>query len=176
MSTNFFWYMEHHTVGSRALPTGETVWRSKGFDEDDPKYHLGKRSGAGLYCWDCRVTLCSEGEESIHSGSNTFLSACPKCGKTEEDNIPSRFDRLADTEAEYVPEEADYRKPTGVAGCCSFTWAQDPDQALAIMMERPNEILVEDEYGRAYTGEEFLKLLDASCPVHIHKMIGQRFS
>lgn len=176
MSTNFYWYMEHHSVGDRALPTGETIYRSKGFDEDDPKYHLGKRSGAGLYCWDCKVTLCSGGEELIHKGSAQFLSACPKCHKTESDSFPDRFSRIVGVVEEVRAEENDYKKPTGVAGACSFTWAQDADRAIQIMMDQPDEVLVEDEYGRTYTGDEFMRLLDANCPIHFRELVGQRFS
>ena len=29
--------------------------------DDNPKYHIGKRSAAGLYCWDCHITLCKGG-------------------------------------------------------------------------------------------------------------------
>lgn len=32
----------------------------------DPQYHIGKRSAAGLYCWDCGKTLCKDGESGIH--------------------------------------------------------------------------------------------------------------
>lgn len=176
MGTNFYWFMEHQTVGDRALPTGEIIYRTKGFDEDDPKYHLGKRSGAGRYCWDCKLTLCAGGEGAIHEGKSTFFSACPKCGKTEEDGFPSRFDRVIDLREEYNAEENDYRKPTGISGACSFTWAQDAERALKIMMDQPGEVLVEDEYGRTYTGDEFIRLLDASCPIHFHNLVGQRFS
>lgn len=28
--------------------------------------HVGKRSAAGWYCWDCHKTLCADGEEFVH--------------------------------------------------------------------------------------------------------------
>lgn len=181
MGTNFYWLVEHQESKDIVLPTGKTVYRSSGIDHMDPNYHLGKRSGAGFYCWDCRITLCKEGPEGIHKGSIKddprlrWFDACPKCGKTKQDNYPSRYDRVVDEEGAR-PEEDDYRVPTGVAYACSFSWAQDADMALNIMMERPEEVLVEDEYGRTYKGIEFVKMLHASCPIHLNHFVGQQFS
>jgi hypothetical protein len=58
--------------------------------------HIGKRSAAGLYCFDCEVTLCKNGEDAIHQGSSGWYNTCPKCGKV------------------------------GLDTCTSFTWAIDP--------------------------------------------------
>lgn len=43
--------------------------------------HIGKRSGAGLYCYNCKCTLCEGGEKDIHRGQSLFLDHCPVCGR-----------------------------------------------------------------------------------------------
>ncbi len=149
------------------LPT-----RSDGVDWDDPSLHLGKRNGAGLYCWDCRVTLCTDGTDAIHLGKAVWLDTCPRCNKCKEDSYPSRFDRVApETTALIAPA-----KPTGVAHCCSFTWAQDPHKALEVLNARPEELLVEDEYHTRFKSIDFLSMLNNMCPIHLEKSIGVRFS
>jgi len=35
-------------------------------DHMDPEFHIGKRSAAGMYCWNCGLTLCKDGEEFVH--------------------------------------------------------------------------------------------------------------
>lgn len=48
-------------------------------------------------------------------------------------------------------------KRVGVgSGRVRFTWAQKPDDVLAVIEKYPGRELVEDEYGRLYTGEEFM--------------------
>lgn len=49
MSTNFYW---------KTLPK---EFKGKDNSEESPYIHIGKRSGAGLYCKDCGVTLCTRG-------------------------------------------------------------------------------------------------------------------
>ena len=54
--------------------------------------HIGKRSAAGTYCWDCRLTLCKGGEKAVHMsthGAHGFYDACPKCGAAGEDYVSS---------------------------------------------------------------------------------------
>lgn len=75
--------------------------------DDDPKYHIGKRSAAGLYCWDCRITLCKGGESAIHRGQ---LTAQPAGGIRWRDEV---------------------RDPDRVPGCPS-----SPDETCAGCMMR----------------------------------------
>ena len=46
------------------------------------KIHIGKRSAAGWYCWDCRITLRKDGESGVHQGDRAWHDRCPQCGKT----------------------------------------------------------------------------------------------
>ena len=53
MGTNFYWIV----TGTAAVPSDVKV----PIEEDSPEVHIGKRSAAGPYCWDCGVTLCEGG-------------------------------------------------------------------------------------------------------------------
>lgn len=152
-------------------------------DHDDPRYHIGKRSAAGLYCYDCGVTLCKGGEDAIHESSSSWHDACPKCGKTHEK------EPLEDSA---VGRELGFNKrpptqETGVKGCSSFTWAMDPNK----LRDPPKEIecptcghttkvnegaFIVDEYGGKYTVEQFMDMLDKTCPVRLFNSIGDWFS
>lgn len=122
--------------------------------------HIGKRSAAGRYCWDCRVTLC---KGRIHY-SEGFYDACPKCGA-----VP-----LKETiEASSAGRELGFNKSapaakTGVRSCSSFSWAME-------IGEMEGEATVEDEYGRKYTAVEFQQVLE-ECPIRFTDSIGVEFS
>jgi len=44
--------------------------------------HLGKRSCAGLYCFNCDVSLCKGGTNEVHNSDYDFYNKCPQCGST----------------------------------------------------------------------------------------------
>lgn len=116
---------------------------------DDPKWHIGKRSAAGWYCWDCNVTLCIGGEERVHYGDG-FHDKCPKCGKgkTEESIFVGSVGR------ELGFNKAPFARRSGVSTCSSFTWARNLGRLTKI----------QDEYGTIYTREQFDKML-SECPI-----------
>lgn len=133
--------------------------------DDDPKYHIGKRSAAGLYCWDCRITLCKGGESVIHQGQLTahwdkWHWQCPKCGRppTGEDLSESAVGR------ELGLNPSPPGKKSGVRSCSSFRWARKLGKVKNIV----------DEYGREYTREEFLQMLE-ECPIRFTDSCGERF-
>jgi len=151
---------------------------------DDPEHHLGKRSAAGRYCWDCRVTLCMGGEEAIHYGRSEWYDECPKCGaKPNQEPL----------EESSAGRELGFNKSkpvgkTGVKTCASFSWAMSRAQYDTFLetykkpccnaCDRPfedTEKIIEDEYGRTYTREEFNEIL-AECPVRYWNHVGQYFS
>lgn len=168
---NFYWRVEHQEPRDVTLPTGETTYLSSGLEYDDPTYHLGLRSPAGLYCWGCKETLGIQGPSAVHFGQARFHPACPKCHKSTEDNYRTRFERIDKGSGGGSQQE-----PSGVTLCYSFTWAQDPDRAIKVLLSRENEVLVEDEYGRTYTGADFIRMLQLTCPIQHRNSIGQRFS
>ena len=152
--------------------------------EDDPDNHLGKRSAAGLYCWDCGVTLCKAGESRIHhSGFDreaTWYTKCPQCGAEPMG---------ADISTSAVGRELGFNKAApaakrGVDGCASFTWAMPQEVYLALGPEvcptcgsqyDDPEKIIEDEYGTLYTREEFEAVL-TECPVIYVEHTGTEFS
>lgn len=135
--------------------------------DDDPEVHIGKRSAAGLYCWDCGVTLCVGGRSNIHH-SDRWHKACPECGAK-----PSE-ERLTESSAgrELGFNKSKPEKKTGVRTCSSFNWAMQSD-SLDKLSRRGKPIV--DEYGRKFTVKQFRAVLE-ECPVRFVTSIGQRFS
>jgi hypothetical protein len=138
--------------------------------------HIGKRSAAGMYCWDCGITLCKGGEKKVHHSSAQSIdfkemiaankrdnySACPKCGKKRIKE---------DVENSSVGRELGFnkntpKKKTGVSSCSSFTWARHLNKKWKG---------VRDEYRRKFTMEQFEKILE-ECPIRFFDYIGQEFS
>lgn len=143
MSTNFYWRLDFpHTV---TLPTGDQYKMRA--DHMDPKVHIGLRSGAGRYCWDCRQTFCIDGIAGIHASRSKWHEVCPSCGK-----------------------------PPGEYGACTFTWAQDPKRVRSTCEKYATSQVIADEYDRLFTGAEFLKMLEEDCPIEYKGSIGQWFS
>lgn len=165
MGTNFYWKVTEKP--SITLPTGKVI--EDFFDDMDPNIHIGKRSAAGGYCWDCRMTLCPGGEAQIHRTEGPFLKECPKCGgKIQKE---ARNPAMVELGFEKAAQEA----PTGVHGVCSFSWAQEKDPVVKACKEKPDEFIVVDEYGKGLTGAEFLQMLEANCPIQFFDSIGRQF-
>lgn len=160
-------------------------WRER--DEQvsdmDPAVHIGKRSAAGPYCWDCRLTLCKAGEAGIHFTPDlprlpgegeldhhmrvrraSWHDACPGCGTTAAEE--SLTESAAGRELGFN-RDAPARK-TGVRSCSSWSWAMPPEALEGIAA-------IEDEYDRVYTRAEFLEMLE-ECPVRFTRSIGEWFS
>jgi hypothetical protein len=128
--------------------------------DDDPKYHIGKRSAAGLYCWDCGVTLCKQGNEGIHESRSGWHEQCPICGKLP---IKEGWDESS-AGRELGFNKNPPKQKNGVASCSSFTWARELGKVQRIV----------DEYGREFTRDAFLEMLK-ECPVQF-KLCGSFFS
>ncbi len=127
--------------------------------------HIGKRSAAGAYCWDCDITLCKDGNEAIHSEHSSFYDKCPLCGKKyKNEGWKSTGGR------ELGFNKTPPKRKTGVASCSSFNWAMAPTKLL---LKPPKQVL--DEYGRVYSWKQFQKVLE-ECPVHFYSSIGVDFS
>ena len=143
----------------------------------DPEFHIGKRSAAGPYCWDCGVTLHKGGNNKVHTSCNKpecrlqiacgcdWHKACPKCGKKpiEEGLADGAMGR------ELGFNKAPPARKTGVASCCSFSWCMDPKKFLK------KRVTVWNEYGDNFSHDEFLAILE-ECPIQSIGSIGQWFS
>ena len=125
--------------------------------------HIGKRSAAGLYCWDCKTSLCKGGTHNVHAAKSTWYDKCPECGKTamEETLEESAAGR------ELGFNKSPPKPKTGVRSCSSFSWAIHP------YLLRGKRVV--DEYGRKYKAKEFRAVL-SECPIMFYGSIGMEFS
>ena len=140
--------------------------------------HIGKRSAAGDYCWDCGVTLCKGGNAKIHHDTdgkgnveyNGWHNRCPICKQsiTDEDLDHSSVGR------ELGFNKTPPAKKTGIKSCSSFTWAMHPSIWMKRVRQSKDKI-VEDEYGRHFTVKEFCAVLE-ECPIQFEDSIDQEFS
>lgn len=138
--------------------------------DNSPDVHIGKRSAAGAYCWDCCRTLCEDGEGAIHSGRSGWRTTCPECGQACQEEAMSTSS---------AGRELGFNKSvpaikTGVSSCASFSWAMPIHRFMhyASVKEGP---VAEDEYGEVYTLQQFLAVL-SECPIVLTDRIGTRFS
>lgn len=154
----------------------------RGFiNSDDPSTHIGKRSAAGLYCWDCNLTLCMDGLSGIHMGKSAWYKTCAGCGKG------ARQESLETSSAgrELGFNQTQPSRKVGIAGCSSFGWCIEPSSLAAVVSQaekcphceepfKNKEKVIEDEYGRLYSLEEFEEML-LECPIQSTDMIGKYF-
>lgn len=144
-------------------------WLAKGKYKGD---HIGKRSAAGLWCWDCDCALYSEPAEHIHSGLGYELLSCPMCGA----RIPEKVHNAGHVELGFANPLK--QRPTGITGVASFSFAQPPLEVGVKLMRHYMNPIVIDEYGRKLTGKEFLEMLTANTPwrIQFYHSIGLDFS
>jgi hypothetical protein len=149
MGTNFYWD-----------PPDEVP------NDDDPQYHIGKRSAAGMYCYDCNISMCAKGEAYVHRGSwedgdDHWHKRCPECG------LSAQPEDLKDScvGVELGFGEAKQRRPDGMHSCCSFSFTQNQRAVRERCMAAGDNIEVFDEYNRPLTGYEFLAMVEVICPI-----------
>lgn len=163
MGTNLYW-----NTTEACIRKGEFV------DTHEEQSHIGKRSAAGLYCWDCELTLCRGGNDAIHFNTHSWSDCCLECGKTYIDEKVGTPGNPAGLELGFAPPNI--QRPTGVRGASSFTWAQDPlfvRETCRIFATKP---MIRDEYRRIFLCAEFIEMLRVQCPIEHVRSIGQYFS
>ena len=126
--------------------------------------HIGKRSVAGPYCWDCGVTLCRDGIGGVHAHLSVWLNRCPICGNSMF--VEALIDSAAGRELGFNNRRP--KRKNGVRSCSSFTWAIEYN-----VLARTR--FVKDEYGTRLTIKQFRAILD-ECPIQYTDMVGQEFS
>lgn len=158
MGTNFYW-IDPDKVG---VPTDIAT-----------RDHIGKRSAAGWYCWDCGVPLVRGGDiHLVHTSHDVHMDTCPRCGQGKpEENFTSGASAIELGFAE--PRKS--RKRRGVSSCSSFSYGQDPTIVQAICEQYANEDVVADEYGQEMTGQEFMSMVFSNCPIQFTHSIGVDF-
>ena len=158
MGTNYYWmngFIEDPRQFGQFIDEAEIEMR------DDPRVHIGKRSAAGRWCWDCGVSLAREGTREVHYRS-TWHDACPACGKTWDESIPITRG-TGGMELGFV-KAADVPK-VGVSSCSSFTWTMMEHKRRATAYSRAQDFedkkVIRNEYGAEFTAAEFLECLSA---------------
>lgn len=152
MSTNFYWRQNVsfpiELLPKRIRPFAtlvQTAITSSDYMDDAVLIHIGKRSMAGFYCYDCGTTLNKEGDRQVHYGSRGYddpwLDNCPICHSKQGEN--------------------------NVQGCCSFTWTALGHRELLKALSAPKIVmalklmgtdkLVENEYREHFAAAEFYK-------------------
>ena len=129
------------------------------------KTHIGRRSAAGWYCWDCDITLCKAGNDGVHYDSSNWYESCPVCG-----GRPIR--ETLNTSAvgrELGFNKQEWARKHRVSSCSSFRWAIDRDKFLCGRTRR-----VKNEYGDIFSIDEFRKILE-ECPIQYLDSIGKEF-
>ena len=169
MGTNF--YLATHIFEREGAGSYVREVPGAALDSDDPQFHIGKRSAAGPYCWDCNTTLCEKGEAGVHTDSKWY-DKCPVCGKTF---VPVGTLKEGAVAVELGFARSNDKRPVGVQTCASFTWAQSPYLFISFVRKHLDEKIVVDEYERSMTGYEFLNMLETNCPVRFTDQIGQWF-
>ena len=167
MGTNFYWRDPVDITDRTGAP-----WEPD-LSQDDPRIHIGKRSAAGLYCWDCDVTLCKGGNDAIHHGISDWHDRCPRCGASKSPNEARVMVSSSAVELGFAKPAT--KRKTGVCGAASFSWAQDPERVGAICEQSADTPIIEDEYGTVLTGKGFLVMLRSNCPIQFTDSIGSRF-
>jgi hypothetical protein len=136
-------------------------------DRMNPEVHVGKRSAAGMYCWDCKTTLCMGGNRGVHDSNSPWFDVCPICGKGKNEES---LDRSA-AGRELGFNKSEPKKKTGVYTCCSFSWAMSPEVMCNLPVDGK---VIEDEYGDTYTLMEFQRVLE-ECPIRYYDSIDSWF-
>lgn len=81
MGTNFYWTKIPREFENYKLNVEKYI----GDVDDNPDnvlLHIGKRSAAGSYCYECGTTLNKCGTDYVHGGDNIdWYEQCPICGK-----------------------------------------------------------------------------------------------
>ena len=113
---------------------------------------IGKRKVFGLYYFNCNVPLLKERRSNL---SGHQLKYCPICKKKPTDK------NLA-TWIEWEIKEERISKPTGVTSCCVFTYAIPKNEVRRKYLGNHERVIV-NEFGKKYTGSDFLNMLKYNC-------------
>lgn len=129
MGTNFYWKKLPKEFEKYKTPENESILM-----------HIGKRSAAGMYCYNCGTTFNRWGTQYVHKGGIQeidWYTKCPICG----------------AEGEHA---------------CSFTYTfllQLTVIRQKMASSEKDAPLIEDEYDETYTLERFYNEVAGKCPI-----------
>lgn len=136
----------------------------------DPRIHIGKKSAAGFYCFDCDRPLWIGPIELLHFSEHARkfrVKRCPTCGQEPEIEPLSRSS---------VGRELGFNKmsypqvKTGVKSTSSFSWAMTPE-----FFDQHVGEFVWNEYGDQLSVGEFRAILK-ECKIHLFRFLNVEFS
>jgi len=105
-------------------------------DGDSQEIHIGKRSCAGNYCYDCGIFLTYDHTKDAHNGKGRNCLRCPRCNSE------------------------------GKNACTfTWTMMYHLKRLQKLAVDYPDLNVVRDEYGGLNTASEFLNDILASCPI-----------
>ena len=134
---------------------------TKKYYNDFEDKHIGKRSAAGIWCWDCLIPMYDEDRKQEVAGISvpTPFEFCPSCGNKVE------------TDKGYNPamRELGFDKSeptilTGIQGANRFTWCTDAVVGLGTTKKQiieelqKNHKFVITEYGDTLSLDDFFKI------------------
>jgi len=179
MGTNFYW-KDPARINGRPVEDE---------DEDSPLIHIGKRSEAGLYCFDCGVTLVyndvvagfdrsagNSRNKLVHTSQAYQSNTCPQCGESETQETLETS--AAGLELGFRDGSPTAEERRGVRSCSLFGWAQDPGWVIAKLLELQDESggIAVDECGEEYNAYAFLRVVLVACPLWFTDSVGTSFS
>ena len=158
----------------------------------DKRIHIGKRSGAGQYCFKCNITLCKDGPLNVHHTKNTigekigWNDRCPICGDLPAYEVDYTIDYIDSGGITHLKTCKEIHRNTNVHYACSFNWAVKPDKWKELVTVGAGKMTkclikagkwkcIKDENGKEYTTKEFENELKA-CPIYLTNNIGSEFS
>lgn len=146
----------------------------------DASIHIGKRSAAGMYCYDCNQTLRIGGNALVHHSTcqrplwpptggidPDWSECCLKCGKLPQKEVSNTM------LVELGFSKAAQKKKTGVQSAASFSWAVEPSYVDNLPQGCQT---IYSEYDEPYTPKQFLEMLELNCPIRFTHSIGLEFS
>lgn len=129
--------------------------------------NIGKRDKGGLYCWDCHVTLCKQGNHHVLHPEALWHIHCPRCGALPS---PASFFYREHIEIGVFFNHETIIPRHGVSTCSVFTWSVDPS-----FIEVGKRKFITDEHNERFRISQFRAIL-AGCPLQFHHLIGKTFA
>jgi hypothetical protein len=186
MGTNFF-LKENVRKSFLELLKRNEPGKVEYYEKED--IHIGKRSAAGWFCWDCKKSLCLNGDDFVHShkdqyGTEVRMSEiCVYCGLS----VPKDAKLFEGAVGRELGFEIEKPKHEGIETVSSFCFSIPPYilkralahfaiEAIANKEEWDKIKTIYDEYGREYTNIEFFDDVLGECPITFVDMIWRQFS
>ena len=153
MSTNFYW---------KKLPKWfEENAKAPTTSEDSIFMHIGKRSGAGMYCHKCGTTMHKYGTTEVHGNSNPNIGLLFE-GMKDQAHAKEFLEKYVQEKNMYWYEKCPCcgNEPEYVT---SFHWTLMIHKKIINDNIKNPESLIVDEYGNEFTCSDFMKA--CSTPV-----------